>query len=490
MKIINFRFFPILCLYLVSGIGIGYFFWYNSTALFVAGALALLAIAAVILFRKRLISSVTYIIMFCAFIVGLFMTAGYVHTAAYGIKDERIVADIRVNYVSQEENAIKVSFTSEEISGNAKLYYSEEINFEIGDKLNALINIETVSVIEENYTLNNSYFLLDEKYEGRILDIYEYKVGALTFTEHIRSSLDEGLSVLQDDRGVAYALLTGDKYAIADEQYDEYKNSGLAHILAVSGLHVSIIAAAVIFLLKKFKVNRYLTLAVVSVTLFLYAMLCDFSPSVVRAFIMTTVFLLADCTGRETDLLSSTCFAAVILLLISPFNIFNIGFLLSFGAVIAIAVLHPILKNLFKWVPSFLRDLVSISFAVNIFTFPIMAEVFGSVSIVFLLANVLVLPIMSVGYTLLVAGGVIFLVTKLSFVLYPGGLFVSYLNIIAHEVANLPFAIITVPAMGILALEFYFLIFLFSNFVMVKLRNKFITAGISAAVFLPIMLLV
>ena len=473
---------------MVAGILLAYYFWYDSVTLFIAIGVFTLCAVSVIVFRRKLPVSPICAVFYIFFIVGLLITVGNIHISAYGIKEEAVVAEIRVNNVEvkNEKYMLDVDFKSEKMSGKARLDASGYEIFSVGDKATVLIDVKAMEIADENYKLNDYYFTRKEKYSGSLIDVYNYENGGLNLFESIKDSLKNNLEVLDENQGIAYALLTGDKYLVTDEQYAEYKVSGLAHVLAVSGLHVSMIAGGLMLILKKLKVNRFVRLGTIGGTLFLYAVFCEFSPSVTRAFIMTLVLLIADCSGDEKDFLSSITFSAVIILLISPFNLFNVSFLLSYSAVLGIAMLYPQFKKLFKKLPKYLREFISVSLAVNVFAFPVMAYYFGRVSLVFLLANILVLPAMSIGYALLLVGALLSLITTLKFFVYPGGLFVSYMNFVAKHVAELPFASISVKELGIAALCLYLIFLIVSDFIMLKPKYKTIAVSVLAVLFVPL----
>ena len=488
MKIINFRFFPIAVMFLTAGIVLAYYFWYDSVTLFIAIGIFSFSGVVVMIFGNKLHISPVCTVFYVFFIIGLILTVGRIHASVYGIKEETVVGEIRINNVeiNNGEYMLDVDFTSETTSGKARLDANGYDIFSLGDKATALIYVKPMEIADENYKLNDYYFTRKEKYDGKILDVYKYENGGLNFIETIKLNIKDNLEVLGENQGIAYALLTGDKYLIDESTYDNYRVSGLAHVLAVSGLHVSIIAGGLIFLLKKLKVNRFVRLGTVGGALFLYAVFCEFTPSVTRAFIMTSVLLVADCSGDEKDFLSSITLSATIILLINQFNLFNVSFLLSYSAVLGIAMLYPQFKKLFRRIPVFFREFFAVSLAVNIFSFPVMAYYFKSVSLVFLLANILVLPAMSLGYMLLLMGAILSLITTLKFFVYPGGIFVSYMNFVAEKVAELPFASISVKGLGISAICLYFMFLAVSDFIMLKPKYKTVTASVSAVLFLSL----
>ena len=148
------------------------------------------------------------------------------------------------------------------------------------------------------------------------------------------------------DLGVFTAVALGDKTALASDVRELYQRNGIAHLLAVSGLHVSLIGMGCYRLLRKrlglgFELSGALA-AAVTVT---YGVMTGGSASVVRAVVMVCLQFLADKLGRTYDMLSAMAAAAVLLLIQSPALLFQAGFQLSFGAILAIGAVYPVFEE-------------------------------------------------------------------------------------------------------------------------------------------------
>lgn len=215
---------------------------------------------------------------------------------------------------------------------------------------------------------------------------------------------------------VASALLTGDKSAIQPEVRDKFINSGTAHILAISGLHMSIVASVIFFLLYKilqyinyfcgrFSAKRIAAIVTIPAT-FLYLALSGFSPSATRAFIMTSVFLIAVIFGRGVLSLRSVAVAGFLILLFYTGSIFLVSFQLSFCAVVALIAFYETFQYkinnlkannagvLGKVVFYILSTLITTVIA-SIATLPISVAVFNRLSLSGLLGNLVAIPIVT-----------------------------------------------------------------------------------------------
>ncbi len=153
-----------------------------------------------------------------------------------------------------------------------------------------------------------------------------------------------GKSMSQETFGLMVGILFGDKNFIDDSIYQSFQKNGTAHILSVSGIHVGIIYAYIDKLLGKGESPLYNAITIG--LLMVYAALSGFSPSVDRAVFMIIIFIIGKLLHERYDLTTCTAFSAFVLLLYNPYNLFNLGFQLSYIAVFILAVILPWLTNL------------------------------------------------------------------------------------------------------------------------------------------------
>ncbi len=158
--------------------------------------------------------------------------------------------------------------------------------------------------------------------------------GQPDFLEGIRTGLRDHLTAnMGDEAGlVAYGMIAGDRYLLPDEITDAFAGAGIGHILAVSGLHVGLIFLLINKLFSLIPAPRPIGRITTTLLLFVYAIFTGASPSTVRAVIMCLILIWSDRFGR-TDSLNSLCLAATVCLCISPFYLFECGYLMSVGAV-------------------------------------------------------------------------------------------------------------------------------------------------------------
>jgi competence protein ComEC len=191
------------------------------------------------------------------------------------------------------------------------------------------------------------------------------------------------------------------------------------HILAVSGLHVGIIYALLMFLVKPFglkKIGRKSYLAFVILLIWAYAMLTGFSPSVVRAATMFSLITLGQMRERKPSIFNVLAFSAILMITTNPDVIYEVGFQLSYLAVFGIVIIQPLIIRL--WLPpnkllEYIWQIIAVSIAAQLATLPLTIYYFHSFPTYFILGNLFIIPlaflIMQVGVPLLLLGWVPFL---------------------------------------------------------------------------------
>ena len=190
---------------------------------------------------------------------------------------------------------------------------------------------------------------------------------------------------------LAASMLHGYTDHVPDSVLADFRDSGIAHLLAVSGLHVSLLIGALVFLLRH---RGYkLQLAVVAAFLLFYCAFTAFAASTVRASIMTICLLLARALWRRSDALSSLSLAFLLIVSISPFALFTAGFQLSFTAVLGILLLYPVFSAAFKRLPRPLGNSFALSISANVATLPATAANFNRLPLLAVAANLLVVPL-------------------------------------------------------------------------------------------------
>jgi competence protein ComEC len=216
--------------------------------------------------------------------------------------------------------------------------------------------------------------------------------------KHLAAVIDE-LVPNPESRQIAVALLLGQKETLDREIREAYAETGTMHILAVSGLHVGIIYAILLFPLKGIRTkarSRKLYLILVILLIWLYAVLTGFSPSVVRAATMFSLFTAGQMRERKPSSWNILAFSALLIISMDPAVIFEVGFQLSYLAVAGILLLQPIILK--WWLPpnkilEYFWQITAVSLAAQLATFPLSILYFHIFPSYFLIANLVIIPL-------------------------------------------------------------------------------------------------
>jgi competence protein ComEC len=220
----------------------------------------------------------------------------------------------------------------------------------------------------------------------------------------IRESINQNF--LPPQSSILAGTILGDNGVMTNDLKSKLNITGLRHIIAVSGTHVVILCELIMLLLLGVGIGRGKAFYFAVIFIFIYIVLTGLPSSGVRAGIMGVIFLLSQKVGRQAMGSRLIVLAGAIMLLINPLLlIYDVGFQLSFLAVLGLIYLEPLIKILIKKLTKEkarnLVSIVSMTFAAQIFTLPIMIYNFGNISFVSLITNLLIGPVV---YWLMIFG--------------------------------------------------------------------------------------
>ena len=307
-------------------------------------------------------------------------------------------------------------------------------------------------------------------------------------------------SKISGEEGVlTKAVVLGDKSGLDADVRDNFSISGLSHIASVSGLHLSILVGFIFFLCGILRLGRKVRCLLCILAAAALCAVVGFSPSVSRAALMTVIMYGGMLFFKESDSLNSLGVASIILLVINPFSVCDLSFILSFSATLGVILIQPLskaikkklpfvkenfskeenkLKKLYKKVVFSITDVAMMSLAAAIFTFPVTAYVFAYTPVFGILANIAAMPAVSL---LFLCGILTALLSPVGFLglipAYLGKLAASYLLWLTKSVAELPFSSFYSNKwfFYILASGFILIIFLF--FIKKFKLGSFVTAA-------------
>lgn len=223
------------------------------------------------------------------------------------------------------------------------------------------------------------------------------------FREHLSMVYAD---ILPDtDASLAQAMVLGDKQNLDAEIRQLYQRNGIAHLIAISGLHIAMIGGTLYRILRKCLGGYALPAGVGILFIILYGVMTGLSGATMRAVLMIIVSIGAELCGRRYDLPSSMAAALLWMLLQNPYQITQVGFLLSFGAVAGIAIIHPVWEKLWPDMPHFIEGLF-VSISVQVAILPILLFFFYEFPVYGVLLNIVVVPLMGILLAVLLVGGV------------------------------------------------------------------------------------
>ncbi|RNC84012.1 MAG: DNA internalization-related competence protein ComEC/Rec2 [Balneola sp.] len=292
-------------------------------------------------------------------------------------------------------------------SFKARLLLNNPENIQPGDTITFSATLIPVGEKRNPYQFDYKKYLLDQEIRIQVrLDslisttINSDKANWYWWRAHALRLIEYNFSA--DTAPIAKALLLGYKQDLEGETRKAFARSGLSHIMAVSGLHVGFIVAPFWIIIPFFWTNkqgRLIGLILLGIILFCYSGLTGFSTSVMRASIMAVLFTFGKLYNKAPNSINLTGVAAIIVLVIDPLQLFEIGFQLSFSAVLVILLVLPVVQRALpywlrvRWYAVPLMTII-VSFIVQLGLYPLQVYYFGEVSLIGPFANALFVPLL------------------------------------------------------------------------------------------------
>lgn len=380
---------------------------------------------------------------------------------SYSDDGERSMLIVRSNIAGQSADiAVNVK------DGAGKFFYGDDI------AVNA--EIKPLAEKENEHSFDSRLYNLSRKVSYTAYASYSDVVlsgnspDILTPVWKAKKSINSLLvSVLpRQDAGIISAMMLGTDEYMEEENRQEFRTVGVAHIFSVSGLHVGIIVAAVTRFLLALSVNRKMRFAVTAVFVGFYCALTAFTPSIVRASVMSLALLFGGMHKRKYDQLSALGCGALLIMSVNPFSIFSVGFQLSFLAclgIVCFAQTFELPKR--KFIRSVLSGLM-VTLSAQFASFPVMVNSYGNISLIAPVANLIIVPIASCALVIALPVCILcLLIPQLGFLLWiPGGI-CRLMSYITHMFSAIPGAAAVIPTLpAILVAGYYLLFFALSRF--------------------------
>lgn len=405
-----------------------------------------------------------------------------------GVKSDCVLTVEEITYQSDSFYCADVKVLESDIlKKGTKLsvyYYTPKLS--MGDTVKARIEL---CVIESNYKMN--YYSRGIYLNGKMreLEKLENRTNmALKTVDTVRSYIKSTAFKYMDYEAAATlcALLFGDNSYFSPEFYINVKNSGVSHVMVVSGMHLTILVAFFSFGINKLFYNRYICAVLQLFSVFLLCAVCGFTMSIIRAGVMYVIASLGLTLKRRGVSENTLGTAVCIILVFFPFAIFNVSFQLSvlstFGILgVAMPVRRYIIRN--KIINNrVFRELifaVLISISATLLTLPIVINVFGYVSTVGVITTLIITYPVTISIWISILGLIVNVISPFiaSVLFIPCNITVKFVNYIINSFGELPFSTVTADKKWVyisfltVLLIFWFMLACKKRFDMIKLKE-------------------
>ena len=372
------------------------------------------------------------------YLILIFIIAGVIYNIAFVFSfDKKYPEECEINAVVEiisnktekeksESYTVKVLNSNLDKAKNTKIivYTSKGQNLNYGDIVQISGKFSKGDVARNYKGFDYRNYLKQSKIYGSVYSKKIYKKGhTSSIMEKIyilKNKLYDVLNLLykDDTKSFLKSILLGDSSTLDEEIKENFKNSSMSHVLAISGMHVSYVIVGLQTILDVLINSKKSKNYIIICFLIFFSLITGCSPSCVRACIMSGMLLVSQNFYRKNNFFVTVIFAFFILIFINPFNIFAVGMWLSFGGTIGIVLFQNFFKRFIeckfkiksKIFKAFL-NIILVSFSAQVTILPIMIYNFNTILLTFFISNLLIYfligPILAVGYISIILGSFI-----------------------------------------------------------------------------------
>lgn len=407
-------------------------------------------VIVLVIARQRKFSRFDLYIIFFSFLIAFTVSVVYTINVYYGVLEfagttgnfSGIVTDYEV-YEGDRASYILKGMINGVKKAEINLYTSE-LGAEYGD---------TITLTDCIFTGIEGDYLFDSEswYKSRHIFMRVYSAGSIGVEYNNSSVVKKSLALFReniieeinaligkDSGGFLAGMIFGEKQYIDESTKTSLYRSGIGHILAVSGLHVSIIASASMHIMQKLKINRYISFVVFNFLLLVFIALADYPVSAIRATIMLDIVYSAPLFRRQSDSLNSIALAAFIICVADPYAVYSSGFILSLSGTFGIAVFAPCVnKNINnKYARIFMAGICT-AFSVM----PVSLYYFEETSVISPFTNILLVPLCTIAMIM----GLVYIVTGglFPFILHIADIFIKITIKLSEKISSVDFTYIS-----------------------------------------------
>lgn len=470
--------FLFICLSFILGIFLGSYF---SISVWILFSLAGLFISLVFLFGKNKKLKILFLLI-------MFLLLGFIRIESVKLNEAEI---LKIDELNDEKISItgKISEMPEMKNGKQKIIVEDAEN--VDSRNNAKISGKIIVYAEKypEYNLNDIIYLQGKIKIPEDFEEFEYRnyllakniyyilyypeielkekseSGFYSKISDVRKYANDLIKKIfpQPQAGIISAMTLAIKSDLSEEILEAFNKTGVRHIIAISGMHMTIVAVSLMYILLAIGLNRNYAFYFAILGIIFFVTLVGFPPSATRAAVMGGLVLLAVKVGRLTNAGNAIIFAGVLMLLYNPNLLrYDTGFQLSFAAVLGIIYIFPKLDNLFKKYSNALniKTIFLITISAQAAVLPIIINNFGSFSLLSVFTNILILPFVPIvmlgGLLLIIIGSINLLLAQI--LSWPIWLILSYQIEVIKFFANLSFGFMEFNEFSFLFIVIYYLI--------------------------------
>ncbi len=483
-RIANYRPLVIVAIAIAMGIALGAVALRNAVVFYVLLSLLIVTSSVFLILKKKIPK-----------LISIFLLVGYALISLYSfiaepteVNRQNVYFEGRVCDISSAANTTK-KYVLEDVSIDGTSYPRKALVqttevLEVGDIVGFVGDVRNLTFDPfDSYSVSKFSKGINYQAQASIAKVLDKD--KLNLSETIKTKLRKiYLEYMgEKDGAIALGLVLGDTEYIDYDTNEDMRASGLSHLFSVSGLHVGFMCTLIYGAFRLFRLNKRKSLVAVVGILLSYGVLTGFPVGVVRASIMSIAILIAELIDERNDRLNSLALATIIILFVAPLELFSVSFQLSIGAVFGIVCFYQSLMKPFEKSFKFGKKVmasVAVSVSANAFVLPISSYAFGSISLYFIIANLIAVPISSLVYGLLVPISILSLaIEPLGILTFPLSIPISLIRIIASAIATAPMSTLTFSMPMLSALAYSFGMVVLSKYYMGSKRSKIIVCTLS-----------
>lgn len=409
----------------------------DGHVLILAGVL--FAVSLVLLLFKNMRQSPVYSVVLISMSFGIVMCNFYYNSAVepgmtYGGKTCSVSGTIFEYPRSENEKTYyilkNVYIDGNKISGKVRVTSSGYLNISVDDRLSGDMFLYNPSV-NKNYYFSEKIYLFASLSDLRSAKIEKnYTHSLMYYPLFVREKIKDAIMHYEkcDETALMSAVITGDRRDISEKVISDFRTVGISHMLAVSGLNLTVLVSFISIFLKKLGASKKVSAILCIPAIIFFCAVTGFQASVVRSAVMCIILITADIFKRKADALNSLGAAIMIICILNPLSPFDIGFMLSASATFGLICVDPIIgpkirkflkadniKHMKKLFDYFI-SVFSCSISATITTLPFSAFYFGKISLIAPLANIVLMFPFTVIFLLAVIVAALFYIPMITVV--------------------------------------------------------------------------